>query len=159
MKDGIVKPSRSAYSSAVVIVKKKDGSSRICIDYRQLNKKIVRDQFPMPLIDDCIDELVTAGVFSVLDLKNGFFHVPVAEDSQQYTTFVTHDGQFEFMKTSFGLCNSPSTFLELVDEVFRDFIRRGIVRTYVDDLIIPGKDEEEALSRLREILKTAVEKG
>lgn len=131
----------------------------VCIDYRQLNKKIIRDQFPMPLIDDCIDDLATARVFSVLDLKNGFFHVPITEDSQQYTSFVTHDGQFEFVKTLFGLCNSPSIFLRFVDDVFRDLIKRGIVRTYVDDLIIPGRDEEEALGRLCEVLKTAAKIG
>lgn len=84
LKDGIVKPSRRTYSSAIVIVPKKDGSHRVCVDYRQLNKKIIRDQFPMPLIEDCIDALASARVFSVLDLKNGFFHVPVAEESQKY---------------------------------------------------------------------------
>lgn len=144
---------------AVVIVTKKDGSHRVCVDYRQLNKKIIRDQFPMPLIEDCIDALAPARVFSVLDLKNGFFHVPVAGDSRKYTSFVTYNGQYEFMKILFGLCNSPTTFLRFVDEVFRDLSRRGIVLMYMDDLIVPDKDEAEAFDGLRETMATAVEKG
>lgn len=159
LEKGIVKPSRSTYSSAVVIVAKKDGSHRVCVDYRRLNRKIIRDQFPMPLIEDCIDALAPARVFSVLDLKNGFFHVPVAEGSQRYTSFVTHNGQYEFTKAPFGLCNSPTTFLRFVDEVFQDLNRRGVVLTYMDDLIVPGKDEAEALERLRETLVVAADKG
>lgn len=144
LKAGVIRPSKSTYSRAVVIVPKKDGSYRICIDYRQLNRKIIRDRFPMPLIEDCIDSLSNAKVFSTLDLKNGFFHVPVAEDSRKYTSFVTPDGQFEFIKTPFGLCNSPSSFLRFVEEVFRDLIRQKVVLTYMDDLIVPGINEDDA---------------
>lgn len=89
---GIIKPSTSEYASPVVIVRKKDGSSRVCIDYRALNKKMIRDKYPMPLIDDKIDALVNFRIFSVLDLKNGFFHVPVKKESQKYTAFVTPTG-------------------------------------------------------------------
>lgn len=88
--NGIIKPSKSGYASPV-IVRKKDGSSRVCVDYRLLNKKIIRDKLPMPLIDDRIDALVGFRVFSVIDLKNGFFHVPVEKESQTYTAFVTPD--------------------------------------------------------------------
>lgn len=89
----------------------------------------------MSLIKDCIDALASVQVFSVLE--NGFFHVPLAEDSRKYT-FVTHDGQYEFVKTPFGPCKSPTSFF--VDEIFKDLSRRGIVFTYMDDLIVPGKD-------------------
>lgn len=92
----------------------------------------------MPLIDDHINALVNAQVFSVLE--NGFFHVPVAAESQ-YTSFATPDGQYEFLKTSFELCNSPTSFLRFIDEVFRNLSRRNIMFTYMDDLIIPGKTE------------------
>lgn len=152
-----MKSSTSTYSSAVIIVTKKDGSHHVCVDYRQLNK-IIRDQFPMPLIEDCINALAPARVLSVLDLKNGFFHVPVAEDCKKYTLFMTYDGQYEFMKTPFGLCNSPTTFLRFVDEVFRDLSRRGVVLTYMDDIIVPGKDKTEAVDRLHETLTVAAEK-
>ena len=130
LKEGIIRPSVSDYSSPVVVVPKKDRTYRVCIDYRKLNAKIIRDRFPMPLIEDCIDALTRAKVFSVIDLKNGFFHVNIAEDSGKFTSFVTPDGQFEFLKTPFGLCNSPTSFLRFVDEVFGDLVRRKIVLTY-----------------------------
>jgi len=98
----------------------------------------------MPLIDDRIDALVGFRVFFVIDLKNGFFHVPMNEKSRKYTAFVTPSGQYEFLKTPFGLCNSPNSFLRYVDEVFQDLIRRNIVFTYMDDIIITGCDEKDA---------------
>lgn len=147
------------YSSPVVIVAKKNGSHRVCIDYRQLNGKIVRDRFPMPLIDDCIDALANARVFSVLDLKNGFFHVPVAPESRKYTSFVTPEGQYEFIKTPFELCNNPTSFLRYIDEVFYNLARRGIIHTYMDDLIVPGEDEKRALRNLQGTLTVVAERG
>ena len=80
--------------------------SCVCIDYRALHKKIVRDKYPMPLIDNRIDALVNFQMFSIIDLKYGFFHVPVEAESQKYTAFITPNDQYEFMKTPFGLCNS-----------------------------------------------------
>jgi len=159
LRDGVVQPSSSRYSSPVIIVPKKNGTYRVCVDYRQLNRKILRDRFPMPLIEDHIDALADARVFSVLDLKNGFFHVPVAQESRQYTSFVTPDGQYEFLKTPFGLCNSPTSFLRFIDEVFRDLSRKNIVFAYMDDLIIPGKTEAEALTNLKKTLTVAAEAG
>ncbi|KAK7865588.1 hypothetical protein R5R35_010119 [Gryllus longicercus] len=155
----IIRPSDSEYASPVVIVPKKDGSHRVCIDFRQLNKKIVRDRFPMPLVDDKIDALVNFSVFSVVDLKNGFFHVPVEKNSQKYTSFVTPDNQYEFVKTPFGLCNSPTSFLRFVDNVFKDLVRKSIAITYMDDIIIPGKDYDDAFDNLVQVLKVAAENG
>jgi len=91
--EGIIRPSCSEYASPVVLVKKKDDTLRLCIDYRELNKKIVRDHHPLLLIDDQIDRLHAAVVFSTLDLRNGFFHVPVDEASVKYTSFVIPTGQ------------------------------------------------------------------
>ena len=108
--DGVIEPSQSEYSSQVVVVKKKDGSPRVCIDYRKLNKKILKDRYPLPVIEDLLDKLQEATIFSTIDLKNGFFHVPVAKDSRCYTSFVTHNGQFQFRVAPFGLCLSPSVF-------------------------------------------------
>lgn len=161
LKEGIIRPSISDYSSpvVVVVVSKKDGTYRVCIDYRRLNAKIIRDRFPMPLIEDCIDALSRATIFSVLDLRNGFFHVNIAEDSRKFTSFVTPDGQFEFLKTPFGLCNSPTSFLRFIDEVFGDLVRKKIVLTYMDDLIIPGIDNEDACRKLEETLQVAAKNG
>lgn len=92
------------------------------MDYRQLNRKIIRDKYPMSLRDDRIDALINFRMFSVIDLKNEFFHVPVEVESQKYTAFVTLSGQCEFMKTPFRLCDSPTNFLRFIDEIFQDFI-------------------------------------
>lgn len=104
LSEDIIRPSKSEYASPIVIVRKKDGSSRICVDYRLLNRKIIRDRYLMPLIDDKIDALVIYSqehfrVFSVIDLKNSFFHVPVEAGSVKYTAFVTPNSQYEFLKT------------------------------------------------------------
>lgn len=107
---GIVRPSSSDYASPVVLVKKKNGSHRLCIDYRLLNKKIIKDRYPLPLIEDQLDQLQDTKVFSTLELKNGFFHVRMDDASVKYTAFIVPDGQFEFLRVPFGLCNSPSVF-------------------------------------------------
>lgn len=107
---GIARPSTSEYASPVVLVKKKDGNTRLCVDYRKLNRKVIKDRYPLPLIDDQVDKLQGSIFFSVLDLKDGFFHVPISEDSIKYTAFIVPDGHYEFLKTPFGLCNSPAIF-------------------------------------------------
>ncbi|XP_043506100.1 uncharacterized protein LOC122526637 [Polistes fuscatus] len=157
--EGIIQPSTSEYSSPVVVVPKKDGTYRVCIDYRKLNAKVVRDRFPMPLIEDCLDALTQGVVFSTIDLKNGFFHVKIEEDSRKFTSFVTPDGQFEFLRTPFGLCSSPASFLRFIDEVFGDLVRKKIVLTYMDDLIIPGIDYEDACKKLEITLTVAAQNG
>ncbi|XP_043494160.1 uncharacterized protein LOC122519060 [Polistes fuscatus] len=157
--EGIIQPSTSEYSSPVVVVPKKDGTYRVCIDYRKLNAKVIRDRFPMPLIEDCLDALTQGVVFSTIDLKNGFFHVKIEEDSRKFTSFVTPDGQFEFLRTPFGLCSSPASFLRFIDEVFGDLVRKKIVLTYMDDLIIPGIDYEDACRKLEITLTVAAQNG
>lgn len=98
-------------------------------------------------------------MFSTLDLKNSFFHVPVEKSSQRYTGFVTHAGQYEFLRTPFGLANSPASFSRFVADVFRELIKSARVLVYVDDLIIPSSDEESNLQTLKELLKIASENG
>ncbi|GFS54395.1 transposon Ty3-G Gag-Pol polyprotein [Trichonephila clavipes] len=92
------------------MVKKKDGSSGMCIHYRKLNQKLVKDTFQLPLIEDVLDILQEVKVYSTLDLHNGFFNVDVDEDCRKYTSFIVLDGQFEFNKVSFGLSTSPGVF-------------------------------------------------
>ncbi|KAF0736105.1 Transposon Ty3-G Gag-Pol polyprotein [Aphis craccivora] len=123
--EDIIRPSCSEYASPVLLVKKKDETLRLCIDYRELNKKIVRDRYPLPLIDDQIDRLRGAVIFSTLDLRNGFFHVSVDEPSVKYTSFVVPSSQYEFLRTPFGLCISPPVFQRYVNFIFRDLIRLG----------------------------------
>ncbi|GFW76314.1 retrovirus-related Pol polyprotein from transposon 17.6 [Trichonephila clavipes] len=137
----------------------KDGSSRMCIDYRKLNQKLVKDKFPLPIIEDVLDTLQEAKVYSTLDLRNGFFHVDVDEDCRKYTSFVVPDGQFEFNKVPFGLSTSPGVFQRYVSSIFRDLTRKGIVISYLDDLVIPAKNEQEGLEKLKIIFEIAKKYG
>lgn len=159
LRDGIIRESSSEFASPVVVVKKKCGKYRVCIDYRRINKHIVRDHYPMPLIEDQIDQLSRARVFSVLDLKNGFFHVPMEKSSIRYTSFVTSEGQYEFLKTPFGLSVSPTSFLRYVHNVFKKLTQEKIIFTYMDDLIVPSIDEKEGITKMRQVLNTAEQAG
>ncbi|GFS75548.1 hypothetical protein TNCV_3424961 [Trichonephila clavipes] len=153
LEQGIVRPSSSEYASPIVLVKKKDDTTRLCVDYRRRNRKLVKDRFPLPLIEDVLDRLQGAKVYTTLDLKNGFFHVDVNEDCKHLTSFVVPDGQFEFNKVPFGLSTSPSVFQRYVYSIFRELMRKGIVIIYMDDLVIPAKDEKEGLEKLGEVLE------
>lgn len=159
MDDGIVRPSVSDFASPIVLVTKKNGQPRLCVDYRALNKKIIKDRNPLPLIEDQLDRLQDARLFSTLDLRDGFLHVPVEEDSVKYTAFVVPDGHYEFLKVPFGLCNSPAVFQRHIRAVFRPLITNGVVLVYLDDLIIPSKDEREGLEKLKTVLQTASQFG
>ncbi|GFX09810.1 retrovirus-related Pol polyprotein from transposon 412 [Trichonephila clavipes] len=131
----------------------------MCIDYRKLNQKLVKDKFPLPLIEDVLDTLQEAKVYSTLDLRNGFFHVDVDEDCRKYTSFIVPDGQFEFNKVPFGLSTSPGVFQRYVSSIFRDLTRKGIVISYLDDLVIPAKNEQEGLEKLKIIFEVAKKYG
>ncbi|GFW61071.1 retrovirus-related Pol polyprotein from transposon 297 [Trichonephila clavipes] len=141
------------------MVKKKDGSSRMCIDYRKLNQKLVKDKFLLPIIEDVLDTLQEAKVYSTLDLRNGFFHVDVDEDCRKYTSFIVPDGQFEFNKVPFGLSTSPGVFQCYVSSIFRDLTQKGIVISYLDDLVILAKNEQEGLEKLKIIFEVAKKYG
>ncbi|GFT84684.1 hypothetical protein TNCV_2767061 [Trichonephila clavipes] len=159
LEQGIVRPSSSEYASPIVLVKKKDGTTRLCVDYRRLNRKLVKDRFPLPLIEDVLDRLQGAKVYTTLDLKNGFFHVDVNEDCKHLTSFVVPDGQFEFNKVPFGLSTSPIVFQRYVYSIFRELMRKGVVIIYMDDLVIPAKDEKEWFRKTKGILEVASKYG
>ncbi|GFY15588.1 hypothetical protein TNCV_1282361 [Trichonephila clavipes] len=159
LNEGIIRPSSAEYASPIVMVKKKDGSSRMCIDYRKLNQKLVKDKFPLPITEDVLDTLQEAKVYSTLDLRNGFFHVDVDEDCRKYTSFIVPDGQFEFNKVPFGLSTSPGVFQCYVSSIFRDLTRKRIVISYLDDLVIPAKNEQEGLEKLKIIFEVAKKYG
>lgn len=155
----IIQPSCSDYSSPIVLIKKKNGATRICVDFRKLNEKIFKTQYPLPLIEDQLYLLQSAKIYSTLDLKNGFFHVSVEETSRKYTAFIVPNGHYEFLKMPFGLSTSPAYFQKYINAVFRNLSAEGIVAIYMDDLIVSSINMQDGLARLKLVLETAAKYG
>jgi transposase InsO family protein len=150
LQQGIIRPSSSPWSSPVVLVKKKDGSWRFCVDYRKLNDITVKDSHALPRVDDCLDAFSGALFFSALDLASGYWQVPLAEVDKPKSAFSTHDGLFSFEVMAFGLTNAPATFQRIMQDTLRG-LHWETCLVYLDDILVFSRDFDEHLERLGKV--------
>ncbi|KAF9762051.1 Retrovirus-related Pol polyprotein from transposon 17.6 [Nosema granulosis] len=152
LKLGIIRESNSPWSSRIVPVTKKDGSLRLCIDYRPLNKITIKDKYPIPRIDEILDSLAAAKIFTTLDATSGYYQLKVKEKDREKTAFSWKGGHYEFNRMPFGLCNAPATFQRAMDLILKDSIGQFVI-PYLDDIIIYSKSVEEHKTHVKHILK------
>ena len=151
LRDGVIEPSASEWASPIVLAEKKDGSLRFCVDYRKLNAVTVRDSYPIPRMDECIDSLGDATVFTTLDANSGYWQIPIAEEDRDKTTFVCHSGLFRFLRMPFGLKNAPATFQRAID-IILSRVKWEFALVYLDDVIIYSKTVTEHIIHVRQVL-------
>jgi len=144
LKSGMIQPSSSPFGAPLLFVPKKDGTLRGVIDYRALNRITVKDKYPLPRIDDLIDQLRGSRVYSSLDLTQGYYQLPIADADVPKTAFKTHIGLYEYKVLPMGLSNAPSTFQRAMNHVFAPFIGK-FVCVYLDDILVFSRSGEEHL--------------
>ena len=149
-KQGIVQPSKSPWASPVVLVPKKDGSLRFCVDYRKLNRITRKDVYPLPRVDDIFDTLNGARYFTSLDIASGYWQVELDEQAREKSAFTTYHGLYEFIRMPFGLCNAPATFQRVMQAVLAGLEWQSCF-VYLDDILIASKTFSEHIRHVSEV--------
>ncbi|KAJ0828293.1 putative nucleotidyltransferase, Ribonuclease H [Helianthus annuus] len=155
LEKGFIRPSTSAWGAPVLFVKKKDGSFRMCIDYRELNKLTVKNRYPLPRIDDLFDQLQGASYFSKIDLRSGYHQLRVLKEDIPKTAFRTRYGRYEFVVMPFGLTNAHAMFMDLMNCVCKPYLDHFVI-VFIDDILIYSKtraDHERHLRLMLELLR------
>ena len=148
----VIEPSISDWASAPVLVRKKDGTMRWCIDYRALNQRTVKDCFPLPIIEDCLDSLRGTVTFCTLDLASGYYQIELAPEDRKKTAFITRYGLYEHTRMGMGLCNAPATFQRAMQLVLRGLTWTQVL-VYLDDVVVLGRSFDDGLCNLTAALQ------
>src|SRR3954471_894116 len=143
-----IRPSSSPWGCPVLFVTKKDGTERICVDYRPLNLATIKNKYPLPRINDLYDQLARSAVFSKIDLRLGYHQIRIQEEDIPKKAFTTRYGLYEYIVMSFGLTNAPATFSRLMNSIFMEYLDKFVV-IYLDDIRIYSKNEQEHAKHLR----------
>ncbi|GJR27537.1 putative reverse transcriptase domain-containing protein [Tanacetum coccineum] len=149
---GFIRPSSSPWGAPILFVKKKDGSFRMCIDYRELNKLTVKNRYPLPRIDDLFDQLQGSSIYSKIDLRSGYHQLRVREEDIPKTAFRTRYGHYEFQVMPFGLTNAPAVFMDLMNRVCKPYLDKFVI-VFIDDILIYSRNEKEHEEHLKIILE------
>ncbi|GJV77098.1 putative reverse transcriptase domain-containing protein [Tanacetum coccineum] len=149
---GFIRLSSSPWGAPVLFIKKKNGSFRMCIDYRELNKLTVKNRYPLPMIDDLFDQLQGSSVYSKIDLQLGYHQLRVREEDIPKTTFITRYGHYEFQVMPFGLANAPAVFMDLMNRVCKPYLDKFVI-VCIDDILIYSKNNKEHEEHLKAILE------
>ena len=152
LKRGFIQPKCSPWASPILLVKKKDGSMRLCVDYRGLNALTIKNKYPLPRIDELFDQLNGAWYFTKIDLRSGYHQVRIRTQDVSKTAFQTRFGHYEFLVMPFGLTNAPATFMTLMDSVLRPYLGKFVV-VYLDDILIYSRSLEEHLDHLKKVFE------
>jgi hypothetical protein len=152
LEKGYIRPSTSPWAALVLFVEKKDGTKRMCIDYRVLNEVTIKNKYPLPRIEDLFDQLRGAGVFSKVDMRSGYHQLRIRPSNIPKTTFITKYGLYEYTVMSFGLTNAPTFFTYLMNSVFMDYLDKFVV-VFIDDILIYSQNEEEHEAHSKMVLQ------